>query len=360
MRQASRSQKKDEEDVGKYYQHFLILSKPLLQSQCLTEDEQDRAFWSDFHLEDQKLLLPRLIAMYPYHPSGCPFPYKNILKAACMVFQSGMFSFLNQEFWELSTSAQAHLPLADAPLQQPSAPPKSVRFAETTHEQEDRELDDLMLQLHSTHPVEPLYMSLYVCCMLCFPSLLSMFPKPQYSHQSSYMAQSTVPSPALSTPRPLRQPWPLRLPASALLLAQMTTPMSADLFFQPQRCFFCNLPEHIVCKCHKSEEYVCSGHTTIINYHVCLPNGEQVPNDRTGLGVQHSLNAWLTANPISAQQSVQREAPPHSALSLEVIKPNPPPKSFVEEVSDKEARTSSDKSSGLELLQVLAAERHQT
>jgi len=38
-RQASHSQKKDKEDVGKYYQRFLILSKPLLQSQRLTEDE---------------------------------------------------------------------------------------------------------------------------------------------------------------------------------------------------------------------------------------------------------------------------------------------------------------------------------
>jgi len=104
------------------------------------------------------------------------------------------------------------------------------------------------------------------------------------------------------------------------------------------------------------EEYVRSGRATIVNYCVCLPNGGEVPNDGTGLGVQHSLDAWLATNPSLMPQLKQWDVPPHSTLSLEVIKPDPPPKSFVEEVLDEETRIPSDKSSGLDLLQVLAAE----
>jgi hypothetical protein len=52
VKTASKIHKTEEEDVLQYYRHFILLSKPLLDSQWLTKEEQDAAFWYGFHLDD--------------------------------------------------------------------------------------------------------------------------------------------------------------------------------------------------------------------------------------------------------------------------------------------------------------------
>ena|SRR6266404_6575610 len=92
----------DKDDMQQYYQRFLVLSKPLVQSRHLTDEEHDMAFWCGFHPDDQALMRPRLIAQHPHHPTGQPFSYKDVLRVARAEFQGESMSFPIQDHWEQS------------------------------------------------------------------------------------------------------------------------------------------------------------------------------------------------------------------------------------------------------------------
>ena len=68
----------DEEDVLQYYRHFLVLSKPLLDSQRLTIGEHDKTFWRVFHSRDRAEMYSRLIAKHPDQPAGIHFNYLDV------------------------------------------------------------------------------------------------------------------------------------------------------------------------------------------------------------------------------------------------------------------------------------------
>jgi hypothetical protein len=61
-------------------------------------------------------------------------------------------------------------------------------------------------------------------------------------------------------------------------------------------------------------DYVHSGHMTVIEDKICLPNGQQIPNDRTGQGLKASIDRWLTS-----------QNPPVPAQAHIVYTPLPPP-----------------------------------
>ena len=86
VKQSSKHRMNDEEDVLQYYRHFLVLSKPLLDSHRLTYSERDRAFWSGFHSRDRAEMYTRLIAKHPDQPSWVHFDYMDVYRVARATF----------------------------------------------------------------------------------------------------------------------------------------------------------------------------------------------------------------------------------------------------------------------------------
>jgi hypothetical protein len=86
---ASKSRKKEEEDVRQYYRKFLILSKPLLDSQELTKQERDSEFWYGFHPDDRDELTTHLFAKYPDQPKRRVFDFEDVYQVARAVLNNG-------------------------------------------------------------------------------------------------------------------------------------------------------------------------------------------------------------------------------------------------------------------------------
>jgi hypothetical protein len=58
-----------ESEVTKYYNQFLDLAKPLLDSDVLEDKECNALFWCGFHLDDCVMLLYHF-SKYPCQPPG--------------------------------------------------------------------------------------------------------------------------------------------------------------------------------------------------------------------------------------------------------------------------------------------------
>jgi hypothetical protein len=77
------------------------LSKPLPDSQRLTEEDRDATFWYSFHPDDRRTLTGRLIAKYPYQPEGQAFNVQDVFRVTRMVFTGQQyFSSQQQNQWE--------------------------------------------------------------------------------------------------------------------------------------------------------------------------------------------------------------------------------------------------------------------
>ncbi len=117
-------------------------------------------------------------------------------------------------------------------------------------------------------------------------------------------------------PPPPPQMW--SAPAAAPTPAANTT-TSASYFRmgpRPESCAFCCVQGHRVHTCAIAGEYVNSGHTTIINDRIHLPNGQPIPFDGSRRGLQASIDLWLTSQmptstPSQAHAVFARDAPPH-------------------------------------------------
>jgi len=103
-------------------------------------------------------------------------------------------------------------------------------------------------------------------------------PKPEYRDvppSVAYLYQATA---LPLTP----QPWSVQTSAPALVLvappASTSTPTS---FFPPhfEVYTFCYTHGHHVCSCPIMGEYLASGHTSIVEGLIHLPNGQPVPFD---------------------------------------------------------------------------------
>jgi hypothetical protein len=80
--------------------------------------------------------------------------------------------------------------------------------------------------------------------------------------------------------------------------------------------------------------YVATGRAIVRESRLYLPNGQYIPNDGSNRGLKHSIDTWLLTNSTLAPdtlppvanptapvtfRTVQRDAPPHQALSFEAI-----------------------------------------
>ena len=76
----------NEGDVLQYYCKFLVLSKPLLDTQQLTVGMCNKLFWQGFHAKDHSEMRARLLAKHPDQPSKVAFDYSDIYKVAKATF----------------------------------------------------------------------------------------------------------------------------------------------------------------------------------------------------------------------------------------------------------------------------------
>jgi hypothetical protein len=384
----------DEQAVLKYYRSFNKLSKPLLDSGRITQGERDATFWCGFHPEDRKALRERLIAKQPDKPRGQAFDYKDVLKIARAIF-SGDDDFLLQEppprhydsdrarerRTERHGRDRTRAPLSfegqepgdeEAPLEDeddyepprrghryssPRVETRTVRFQGQSRDEEDRELDELITQLHSLSVRDTAYARLHARCARRFPDVARNLPKPEYrmdppvvsySYQASaapppptaqqwpYQAASALPPPtaqqwpyqaASAPPPPTAQQWPTFHPASVSTPAQASAPppppviaSSADSFYRPRPCAFCMFTGHLIRDCAQVGEYLRAGRATHINGKIYLPNGQPIPNDGTRRGLKVAIDAWWAAQstpapapaPAQARVVFTREPPPHT------------------------------------------------
>jgi hypothetical protein len=66
--------------------------------------------------------------------------------------------------------------------------------------------------------------------------------------------------------------------------------------------------------CQVAMDYILTGHAKVVEDKIRLPNGQVVPNDGTGRGIQASIDLWLTS-----------QTPPVPAQTHIVYMPSPPP-----------------------------------
>ena len=76
---------------------FLVLSKPLLDSQRLIAGKPNKAFWHGFHSRDNAEMYARLIDIHPDQPSGVYFDYMGFYKVARVTFLGDHLLYLELE-----------------------------------------------------------------------------------------------------------------------------------------------------------------------------------------------------------------------------------------------------------------------
>jgi hypothetical protein len=329
VRNSSKTRMNDEEDVLQYYRHFLVLSKPLIDSQRLTTGERDRAFWSGFHNRDRSEMYARLIAKHPDQPSTVYFDYLDVYRVARATFSGNhLLDFEPSDSWDepqgprtnrlertrerwLDEDEQgprkadfrayerrrppsptryavreASYRHSDFRPPQPEAETKVVRFKEPTREEEDREMDDLMERMHGLSVREKSYAMLYARFAHRFPHVAQNLPKPVIDQQSpapplaptstpttSYSFQSPAPHLAPTHARSTSYsfqaaapPPPARQPWPAAAKTPIPLPASdAAAFFRPRGCIFCTLPNHRLRECLAAQEYVRSGRAIVLS-----------------------------------------------------------------------------------------------
>jgi hypothetical protein len=82
VKSSSRSHMTEEEDILWYFRCFILLSKPLLNSQQLTKEEQNTAFWYGFHPDNHREMSSHLFGQHPKQPKGHTFNYEDIFDVA--------------------------------------------------------------------------------------------------------------------------------------------------------------------------------------------------------------------------------------------------------------------------------------
>ena len=398
----------EETDIINYQRDFNTLSKPLLEAGRITAGERNAFFWHGFHSDDQKALRERLIAKQPDRPKGQAFDFQDVLDTAIAIF-SGDDDLLFQEpppqryetdrarerrtghtaqSSRLSRDGRAARreryrepsPFKDQESDDqealgpenydypnwghrhslPRVETRSVRFKDILRE-EEQEMEDLVLQLHSLLVQDPSYAVLYARCAAHFLHLLKSVPRLEYKTgpiATTYSYQATAPPP------PPPQPWSAHAAPLAPTQAPFTTTAAPSYYRpRPEVCSFCYAPGHRIRECPIGDEYVRTGRATIINGRLHLPNGQPIPYNGTRRGLQASIDAWLAAQVAPAPTTAQtcavftQDPPPHTdSRSL--------PTSRIEEIVEshilqvKEATTADEEQEFLhDILKVFTAEK---
>jgi len=190
---------------------------------------------------------------------------------------------------------------------------------------------------------EPSYLVLYSQCQERFPTIAQHLPKPELFPTQAPPISATV---AYQSPPALpRQSWAQRTPAPPTP-SSIATVADRDIFFSDRNstrtrgCAFCSMLGHRVCGCPAAEEYVDTGCVKIVNNRLFLPTGQPIPNDSRGLGLQASVDAWLSTNKPPSSDSTtptpQHDAPPHAtSYSFEIVpEPAVPTGAYITEEAD--------------------------
>jgi hypothetical protein len=203
---------------------------------------------------------------------------------------------------------------------------RTVHFQDHSHEEEEKELDDLIYKLHSLSVRDYAYKKAYARCARRFPDALQGIPEPAYRDAQptvTYSYQSAAPPPApqpwsaqtpTPAPAPVQQPWTMHAPP-ILTPAPLATNLNASTiasFFRttlrPETCAFCTAPNHRLRQCPTTKDYLVSGHASLVGNQVHLPNGQPIPFNGTRRGLKASINAWLTSQTASTPSTTQTHA----------------------------------------------------
>ena len=222
-RESAKMRMTSEEDVIHYFREFLVLSKPLLDSQRLSPDARNRIFWRGFHKEDRAWMDAWLVAEHPRQPVDVHFDYRDVYKVAREILRghdlnSGSYELPDEPYsrktrrskhtWECRYDSEDSDPRgADSTFQahdhrRPSSPisytphdscyphsdahfmplpenePRAVRFEEFAREEEDCKVEDLLERMHELAASEESYAVLYAQCSHRFPNVAQCMPKP--------------------------------------------------------------------------------------------------------------------------------------------------------------------------------------
>jgi len=411
----ARKRMDDEADVINYHRQFNTKGKFLLDSGRVTQGEFNAIFWRGFHREDRHALCERLIAKQPDRPQGRAFDIQDVLNIARAVFL-GDNDFYSQEpppqrddidrvreqrtergthnsreadrdgraprrvrtheppSFEGQESEDEEAPYSDQEQQASRGhrhssariDTRTVRFKDVKDESEDKDLEDLIFQLHDLPVRDHAYASLYARCARRFPDAMRGIPQPQSYRtdlSASYSYQATNPPPLnpQSWTHSIAPPPPTS-----------TNAIPAATYFRPgpcvESCAFCRAEGHRVRSCALASEYVKSGRATYVNDRIHLPNSQPVPFDGTRQGLKGSINTWLatqsTPPPAPAQIHTvyTRDPPPH-------FNAHSPSTSRIEEVAESHIIQVADAVSPVEdedqdfsndIFEVFAAERKKT
>ena len=251
----------DKTDIINYQCQFNAQSKVLLSTGRITVGERNAIFWRGFHPDDQQALRERLIAMHPNKPQGQAFNLKDIFDIARAIF-SGDDDFLLQEPSPRSERAQTeHSSSRDH--SSPRVETRTVRFRDDYHEDDDKELEGLIYQLHALPVWDLKYTFVYARCAARFPNTMLGIPRPggyQVDTTATYLYQAPPPPPPQMWSAPAAAPAPTPATPSA-----STT--SATTFFGPcpELCAFCHAEGHRLRSCAVANEYIQSGRAAWIN-----------------------------------------------------------------------------------------------
>jgi hypothetical protein len=342
---SAKSRMRGREDVVHYYRQFMVLSKPLLDSQRLTTGTRNKIFWRGFHRKDRDELYTKLVAKHPRQPADVPFDYLDVYEMARAILGHHALDTDSDESLDEArrtrsrpsgriqehrydreerdprgtdpsyrtykrrrppspidyTPRDSHHRRSDIHPSRRSSPLeakiKGARFIEPTREEEDRELDDLLKRMRELSVHEEAYAMLFGQCTLWFPSLAQNLPRPVFPQHLPTPAPAitfSIQTPA-PLPPPARHPWPVatNLPPAPQLASDPAS------FFRPRTL----QPSHRVRKCSTTQD-------------------QPIPNDGSGRELKCGIDTQPTAQPKvilapTQQVSLTREAPPHSPPGID-------------------------------------------
>src|SRR5712671_1740693 len=310
IKNSSRKRMNGEEDVIAYYRKFMVLSKPLVDAVKLTSEDRNSLFWEGFHPDDQRRMEIRLLAQHPNHSDDDPFEYLDVYETARAVCGGKRLSPLDDsddsdhdnngddsdnDRDPRNTDREWRTTKRKSKSSAPVVETKVVRLQEPPRATGNQEMEELLKKMQGLDIRERAYTILYGQ------------PPPRHPTTSSdsqgFEPPYAAPPPATyayQAPSSTSQPWP-RANKSALPPPPHFASDDPSAFFRSRArsdaCAFCNKPGHRIQDCPTAEDYVRAGRAILRNARIFLPNGEPVPNDGMGRGLQASIDAWLAAHP---------------------------------------------------------------
>jgi len=246
---SARTRMRDEKDVLDYYRRFLAISNPLRTTNLISDDERNAEFFRGFHPYDRTSMANRLYPLHPHRPCNRPYELQDVYSAARAYF-TDMQSFRSMQSHDNPlnyggpadptqwphrppgddhdtrrydrepmpyqrdrdlprdlTTQHSHGPLRDYTHIQPDPPgpeyeTRSVCFTETAPKptaREDKELEELLLKMHTLTVRDPVYMILYAQICHRFPNVAKTLPPPDFGHMTAVAYQTPTSHPPSTT-----------------------------------------------------------------------------------------------------------------------------------------------------------------